>query len=139
MSGELFSKDLSTVTLELVPRSFGPSFPELFLDHKAGSLGLGVLGQVVNSSYSKEPFCLPREALPLVEVADFSVGISETDLSIDFPLQVIAASVSTNLAELEEVNEVLSIETNLDISGWVKHRIPGFSKLKVVHCSLTEA
>ena len=37
--------------------------------------------------------------------------------------------MSTNLAELEEVNEVLSIETKLDISGWVKHRIPGFSKL----------
>ena len=27
------------------------------------------------------------------------------------------------------MNEVLSIETNLEISGWVKHRIPGFCKL----------
>ena len=33
------------------------------------------------------------------------------------------------------MNEVLSIETNLEISGWVKHRIPGFSKL--VGLSLT--
>ena len=136
LSGGLISEDLRTVTLELVPRSFGPSFPELFLDHRAGSLGLGVLGQVVNSSYIKEPFCLPREALPLVEVADFSVGIGETDLSVGFPLQVIAPSVSTNLVELEEVNEVLSIETNLDIFGWVKHRILGFSKL--VGLSLTQ-
>ena len=136
LSGGLISEDLRTVTLELVPRSFGPSFPELFLELvRAGSLGLGVLGQVVNSSYSKELFCLPREAMPLEEVADFSVGIGETDLSVGFPLQVIALSVLTNLAELEEVNEVLSIETKLDIFGWVKHRIPGFSKL--VGLSLT--
>ena len=33
------------------------------------------------------------------------------------------------MAKLEEVNEVLSIDTKLDISGWVRHRIPGFSKL----------
>ena len=44
LSGGLISEDLRTVILELVPRSFGPSFPELFLDHRAGSLGLGVLG-----------------------------------------------------------------------------------------------
>ena len=44
LSGGLISEDLRTVTLELVPRSFGPSVPELFLDHRAGSLGLGVLG-----------------------------------------------------------------------------------------------
>jgi len=58
------------------------------------------------------------------EAADFSVGFCETNLSVGFPLQVIALSVSTNLAELEKVNEVLSIEPKLNISGWVKHRIP---------------
>lgn len=63
------------------------------------------------------------------ETADFSMGIGETDLSVGFPLQVIASSALTNLAGLEEVNKVLSIETMLDISGWVKHKIPGFSKL----------
>ena len=36
--------------------------------------------------------------------------------------------MSTILAELE-VTEVLSIEAKLDISWWVKHRIPGFGKL----------
>ena len=30
---------------------------------------------------------------------------------------------------MEEGTEVLSIENKLDISSWVKHRIPGFSKL----------
>ena len=30
---------------------------------------------------------------------------------------------------MEEDTEILSIENKLDISGWVKHRIPGFSKL----------
>ena len=96
---------------------------------RAGSLGLRVLGQEVNSSYCKELFCLPREVMPVEEAADFSVGFGETDLSVGFPLQVIGPSASTDLAELEEVNEVLSIETKLDISGWVKHRIPSFNKL----------
>ena len=30
---------------------------------------------------------------------------------------------------MEEDTEILSIENKLDISGWVKHRILGFSKL----------
>ena len=63
------------------------------------------------------------------EAADFSVGFGETNFSVSLPLQIIASSASTNLAELEEVNEVLSIETKLDISEWVKHRIPSCSKL----------
>ena len=123
----LVSKGKRTVTLDLVPRLVGLSFPILFLElEQLGALGLGVLGQEVNSSYSKDLFSLPREVM-LEEAADFSVG--ETDFSIGLPLQIIASSVLTNLAELEEVNEVLSIETKLDISGWVRHRIPGFSKL----------
>ena len=130
LSGGLISEDKRTVTLELVSQSFGPSFPDLFLELvQAISLSLGVLGQEVNSSYSKELLCLPREVMPAKEAADFSVGFGETDLLVGFPLQIIASSTSTNLAELEEVNEVLSIETKLDISGWVRHRIPGFSKL----------
>ncbi|KAK9993733.1 hypothetical protein SO802_023436 [Lithocarpus litseifolius] len=49
-------------------------------------------------------------------------------MSICLPLQTIASSASTNLAVLE-FTEVLSIESKLDISGCVKHKIPGFSKL----------
>ena len=112
-----------------MPRLVGP-FPNLFLEFlRAGSLGFGVSGEEVNSSYSKELLCLPREVMPVEEAADFSMGFGETDLLVGFPLQMIASSTSTNLAELEEVNEVLSIETKLDISGWMKHRILGFSKL----------
>ena len=124
----LVSEGKRTVTLDFVPRLVGLSFPVLFLELvQPEALGLGVLGQEVNSSYSKDLFSLPREVMLTEEAVDFSVG--ETDFSIGLPLQIIALSVSTNLAELEEVNEVLSIETKLDISGWVRHRIPGFSKL----------
>ena len=124
----LVSKGKRTVTLDLVPRLVGLSFPILFLElEQPGALGLGVLGQEVNSSYSKDLFSLPREVMLMEEAADFSVG--ETDFSVGLPLQIIAPSASTNLAKLEEVNEVLSIETKLDISGWVRHRILGFSKL----------
>ncbi|KAK9992894.1 hypothetical protein SO802_022597 [Lithocarpus litseifolius] len=49
------------------------------------------------------------------EVVDFSVSSGETELSDCLPLK--------------EVTEVLSLEAELDISGWVKHRIPGFSRL----------
>ena len=107
---------------------FEPSFPVLFLElAQLGALGLGVLGQEVNSSYSKDLFSLPREVMLAEEAANFSMG--ETDFSIGLPLKIIAPSASTNLAKLEEVNEVLSIETKLDISRWVRHKIPGFSKL----------
>ena len=61
------------------------------------------------------------------EAVDFSMGVGEIEVSNCLPLETIASSVATNLAELEEANEVLSIENKLDISGWVKHRIPGFS------------
>ena len=44
LSGGLISEDLRMVTLELVLRSFGPSFPELFLDHRAGVTGFGGFG-----------------------------------------------------------------------------------------------
>ena len=60
---------------------------------------------------------------------DFSVGFDETEVADCLPLQIIDPGVSTNLAELEEATKVLSIESKLDISSWVKHKIPGFSKL----------
>ena len=63
------------------------------------------------------------------DAANISIGFGETELLDCLPLQIIAPSASTNLAKLEEVTKVLSIETKLDISGWVKHRILGFSKL----------
>ena len=63
------------------------------------------------------------------DAVDFSVGFGETEVSDCLPLQIIAPSESTNSAELEGATEVLSIENKLDISEWVKHRIPGFSKL----------
>ena len=58
------------------------------------------------------------------DVVDFSVEVSNC-----LPLQTIALTVPTISAELEEATEVLSIENKLDIFGWVKHIIPGFSKL----------
>ena len=137
LSSGLVSEGKRMVPLNFVPRLVGPSFPVLFLELvQAGALGLAVLGQEVISSYSKELFSLPREVMLMEEAADFSVG--ETDFSAGLPLQIIAPSASTNLAELEEVSEVLSIETKLDIFGWVKHRIPGFSKLVVLSMSRHE-
>ena len=70
------------------------------------------------------------------EVVDFSAGFGETELTDCLPLRIIASSASSSSAKLEEVTKVLSIEAKLNISGWVKHRIPGFSKL--VGLSLTQ-
>ena len=53
--GGLVSEGKRAVTLDFVPRSVGLSFPMLFLELvQLGALGLGVLGQEVNSSYSKD-------------------------------------------------------------------------------------
>ena len=70
------------------------------------------------------------------DVVDFSVGFGETEPIDCLPLRIIAPSASSTLAELEEVTEVLTIEAKLNISGWVKHRIPGFYKL--VGLSMTQ-
>ena len=96
----------------------GPPFLDLFLEFlRAGSLGFGVLGREVNSFYCKELTSLPREFMLVEDVADFSVGFGEIELFVCLPLQTIASSAMTNSANLEEVMEVLSIETKLDISG----------------------
>ena len=128
--GGLIFEGKRLVILEFVPRLVGLSFPDLFLEFlRAGLMGFGVSGQEVNSFSSKELLSLPREVLLVEDVVDFSVGLGETEVSDCLPLQNIAPTVSTISAELEEATEVLSIENKLDISGWVKHRIPGFSKL----------
>ena len=81
----LVSEGKRTVTLDFVPRLVGLSFPILFLELvQPGALGLGVLGQEVNSSYSMDLFSLPREVMLVEEAADFSVG--ETDFSVGLPL-----------------------------------------------------
>ena len=71
----LVSEGKRTVTLDFVPRLVGLSFPVLFLELvQPEALGLGVLGQEVNSSYSKDLFSLPREVMLVEEADDFSVG-----------------------------------------------------------------
>ena len=130
LSSGLISEGKRSVILEFVSRLVGPSFPDLFLEFlRAGLMGFGVLDQEINSFYSKEFLSLPREVMLVEDAVDFFVGVGETEVSDCLPLQTIASSVATNLADLEKASEVLSIENKLDISGWVKHSIPGFSKL----------
>ena len=130
LSSGLISEGKRSVIHEFVPRLVGPSLPDLFLEFlRAGSIGLGVSGQEANSFSSKELLSLSREVLPMEDVVDFSVGFGATEVSDCLPLQTIAPAVPTISAELEEAIEVLSIENKIDISGWVKHRIPGFNKL----------
>ena len=44
-------------------------------------------------------------------------------------LMTVTPQVLVVSAELNRDTEVLGLENTLDISNWVKHRIPGFSKL----------
>ena len=130
LSGWLFSEGKWSVTLDFVPRLVGPSFPDIFLEFlQTGSLGFGVSGKEANSYSSKDLLSLPREVMFVEGAADFSIGFGEAEMSDYLSLQIIAPSLSTILVELEKATEVLSIEPKLDISGWVKHRIPRFSKL----------
>ena len=92
-------------------------------------MGFGVSGQEVISFSSKDLLSLPMEVMLVEDAFDFSMGFGEIEVSDCLSLQTIALSVSTTSAKLEEATEVLSIKNKLDISGWVKHRILGFSKL----------
>uniref|UniRef100_A0A7N2M4C3 Uncharacterized protein n=1 Tax=Quercus lobata TaxID=97700 RepID=A0A7N2M4C3_QUELO len=130
LSGGMVSEDTRSITLEFVSRLIGPSFPKHFLEFwRVGSVGFGASGQEVNSFSSKELLSLSGEVMVVEDVADFSTGFGETELTDCLPLRIIAPSASTTSAKLEEVIEALSIEAKLDISRWVKHKIPGFSKL----------
>ena len=130
LSGGLISEGKRLVILEFVPRLVAPSFPNLFLELlRVGSMGFGVSGQEVISFSSKDLLSLPREVMLMEDAFDFSMGFGEIEVSDCLSLQTIALSVSTTSAKLEEAIEVLSIKNKLDISGLVKHRIPGFSKL----------
>ena len=130
LSGGLISKAKRLVILDFVPRWIGTPFPDQFLEFlRAGSMGFGVSSQEVNTFSSKELLSFPREVMFARDAVDFSVGFGENEMSVCLPLQIIDPSVSTNLEELEEATELLSIENKVDISSWMKHRIPGFSKL----------
>ena len=45
------------------------------------------------------------------------------------PLSSIGPSGLDLLTEMYKDNEVLGLGSRLDVSSWVKHRIPGFSKV----------
>ena len=130
VSGGLVSVDTRIVLLEFVPRLVGPPFPEFFLEFlRVGLVGFGALGQEANSFSCKDLLCLSGEVMLMEEVGDFSVGVGEIELTDCLPLRIIALSASSTSIELEEVTKVMSMETKLNISGWVKHRIPSFCKL----------
>ena len=57
--------------------------------------------------------------------ADMGLG----DVDSPSPLMTITPMGLAVSAELNSGNEVLGLENTLDISNWVKHRIPGFSKM----------
>lgn len=59
----------------------------------------------------------------------FLRALVKHNCQIVYLYRLLLLSVSTTSAELEEVTKVLSIEAKIDVSGWVKRRIPGFSKL----------
>ena len=45
------------------------------------------------------------------------------------PLKIVAPNGSITSIEQEGDGEILSLEAKVNIFGWVKRRIPGFSKL----------
>ena len=61
------------------------------------------------------------------EVGNANLGLAEVESFS--PLITITPLGLALSAELNRGTEVLGLENTLDISNWVKHRIPGFSKL----------
>ena len=58
-------------------------------------------------------------------IVDLGLG----DVDSFSPLMTITPQGLVVSVELNRDTEVLGLENTLDISNWVKHRIPGFSKL----------
>ena len=67
-----------------------------------------------------------KEGRAILEVAFLGKEESLTDCN---PLSTIAPPRLDLLIEMHKDTEVLGLGSGLDVSSWVKHRIPGFSKV----------
>ena len=68
-----------------------------------------------------------------------SVGIDENEEFLDCdPLKIVAPNESITSVEQEGDREILSPEAKLNIFGWVKSKIPSFSKLVALSMSSHE-
>lgn len=61
-------------------------------------------------------------------VSELGSGVDESFLDCN-PLITIVRPGMALSAELHSDTELLCLDSTLDISNWVKHGIPGFSKL----------
>ena len=65
----------------------------------------------------------------LTEVEALSADLDLDDVDSFSPLTTINPMGLVVLAELHNNTEVMGVENPLNISNWVKHRIPSFSKI----------
>jgi len=107
------------------------SFSNLLLGLlRAGPIGLGDMGGEVNVVFHVDSLSLPREFFSAEDAIVLSVGFGESEEFSDCAtLKIIALNGLTTSVEQEVVTKVLSLEAKLNIFGWMKHIIPGFSKL----------
>ena len=84
--------------------------------HQANTLVVSV-----DQSYPKARVSMEGEAV----TAELGLG----DVDSFSALMTVTPQGLVVSAELNRDTEVLGLENTLDISNWVKHRIPGFSKL----------
>ena len=88
------------------------------------------MGGKENVVFHADSLSLSRVSFSATDAMVLSVGFGESEEFSDCaPLKIITPNGLTTSVEQEEDDEILSLEAKLNIFGWVKHRISGFSKL----------
>ena len=131
MNGGLVLTVLWSSNLILLLQLVSPSIFDLLMGLlRAGLSGLVDMGGEANAVFHVDSLSLPGVFFSAANAMVLSVGFGESEEFSDCaPLKIIAPNGLTTLVEQEGVAKVLSLEAKLNISGWVKHNIPGFSKL----------
>ena len=108
-----------------------PSFFDLLIGlSRVDLLGLGDIGGKENVVFHADSLSLSRVSFSATDAMVLSMGFGESEEFSDCaPLKIITPNGLTTSVEQEKDDEILSLEAKLNIFGWVKHRISGFSKL----------
>ena len=97
------------------------------------------MGGEENAMYQADSLSLCGTSSSTADAMVLSVGIDENEEFLDCdPLKIVAPNESITSVEQEGDGEILSLEAKLNIFGWVKRRIPSFSKLVALSMSSHE-
>ena len=131
LNGGMISTVLWSLNLIPLPRLVNSSLFNFLIGlSRAGILSLGDMGGEEKAVYQADSLSLSRTSSSTADAMVLLVDVGENEEFLDCaPLKIVAPNGSITSVEQEGDGEILSLEAKLNISRWVKRKIPNFSKL----------